>query len=452
LSHSTKPLSAETLEALREYAETDNERTCLEALIECGSRRKAAKAIGKNDGSFNSAINCIRRRAASRGWAPEHGWNPPAPRTAAKGTVPEGFRLKGVSDKVDAQGERVEAWIKSERGTDPEAHAKPPPDHVVTGTSTYVDGQGNVRGQWVTTRKGEADRWEAMIKAARDACSEMSGARGAATAPADTDADTMAVYGFGDPHIGMLSWAQETGQDFDIQIAQERTTAVVRRLVASAPSSAIGLLILVGDNYHADSDAQLTPGHGHKLDVDTRAAKIFRVGCSLWRAAIDCMREKHETVRVVVVRGNHDPLTSFFLCEWLRAIYSQDPRVEILDNVREHQYILFGKVLLGFCHGEKTKPEGLAGVMAADVPDMWAQATAERHWLTGHVHSKHWWDFRGCSLETLRTLAPEDAYANRAGYRSRQDSVVITYHKDFGEIARATVSLARAGVAPVKAA
>jgi hypothetical protein len=245
----------------------------------------------------------------------------------------------------------------------------------------------------------------------------------------------------------MLSWGPETGFDFDLRIAEDQTTAVVRRLVESAPASEIALLALIGDNFHADDDRQVTPGHGHKLDVDSRAPKVFRLGCRLWKKQIECMLQKHRKVRVNITRGNHDPLTSFFMREWLCAIFAHEPRVEILDNVREHQYVLFGGVLLGLTHGHKTKPEGLSGVMAADVPEMWAEATAERHWITGHIHSKTWHDFRGCSLETLRTLAPADAYAAGAGYRSAQDSIVITYHKRFGEIGRQTVNLLRAGIA-----
>ena len=96
----------------------------------------------------------------------------------------------------------------------------------------------------------------------------------------------MSVYGLGDPHIGMQAWGAETGQDFDLKIAKRNTTAVVQRLVASAAPSAIGLLVLIGDNFHADDDRQVTPGHGHKVDVDTRAAKVFRVGCQLWLSMI----------------------------------------------------------------------------------------------------------------------------------------------------------------------
>jgi hypothetical protein len=320
-----------------------------------------------------------------------------------------------------------------------------PEGFEIDGVSTMLDAQGKARIQWVRSNPKERDKLKLLEEAAAQACEAFKGYIKPTKPPKEFAKDTLSVYGMGDPHVGMLSYGVETGRNFDLKIATEHTSAVVSRLVQAASPSHTALLALIGDNFHADDDRQVTPGHGHKLDVDGRAPKVFRVGCTLWLNQIAKMLTKHKKVIVNITRGNHDPLTAFFLREWLCAMFRDEPRVEILDNVAEHQYILFGKCLLGLTHGHKTKPEGLAGVMAADVPEMWAAALF-RHWITGHIHSKTFWDFRGCSLETLRTLAAPDAYASGAGYRSAQDSVVITYHERFGEIGRATVNLARAGI------
>lgn len=61
MGHKKKPASE--YEALKPYA-TPNELRCLEALIEHRSFRMAAESIGKNEGSFNSAIRTVRHRAA----------------------------------------------------------------------------------------------------------------------------------------------------------------------------------------------------------------------------------------------------------------------------------------------------------------------------------------------------------------------------------------------------
>jgi len=432
-----KRLTVPELVDLRRYARTDRQREIFDALlIHDGRVMQAAKALGVVHGVIGDVTRVVRRYAAQH--QADH-------KLPIRPEVPPDHRLKGVSTLSNADGTIDQQWAKTERDSFEPAVPITPEGFEIDGVSTMLDAQGNARIQWIRSNPKERDKLTLLCEAAEQACELFAGKVKPTKAPKDTELDTMSVYGLGDPHIGMLSYGVETGQNFDLKIAAEQTTAVVSRAVASAPPSAVALLALIGDNFHADDDRQVTPGHGHKLDVDGRAPKVFRVGCALWLAQIRCMLTKHKRVIVNVTRGNHDPLTSFFMAEWLRAMFKDEPRVEILDNIAEHQYILFGKQLLGLTHGHKTKPEGLSGVMAADVPEMWAAALF-RHWITGHIHSKTFFDFRGCSLETLRTLAPEDAYAAGAGYRSAQDTVVITYHERFGEIGRSTVNLARAGI------
>jgi hypothetical protein len=427
--------------AFKEFA-TALQAEAIDAVNAAGGHRvNAAKALGVPVTSLKDRLQAVLRKAERRSVRGPSGTLATTPPVQ----LAEGQELKRQTVHLDAAGNLLDRYDLSQTAKNPPAYAPVPEAFHVSKITTRLDADGRVGMQYVTSKPEEVARWNAMVSAVREVCAELPAAE-PTPSPCETEADTLAVYGLGDPHIGMLSWGLETGQDFDLKIANENTQSVVNRLVAAAPSSSEAVLVLVGDNFHADDDRQITPGHGHKLDVDTRAAKVFRVGYWLWIACITYMLTKHGRCRVVVVRGHHDPLTSFFLAEVLRTYFRHEPRVEVLDNVREHQYIAFGGVLLGFCHGHKTRPEGLAGVMAADEPDLWAAAKACRHWITGHIHSKTWWDFRGCSLETLRTLAPEDAYARGAGYRSAQDSVVITYHAKFGEIARSTVNLARAGI------
>lgn len=422
------------------FARTENQRVTLHAILAHGGISETAAFMGAKRATV---FECVRKARANRDQHQARHALPINPE------VPGDHRLRGVSTLTDAKGNVDRQWAKTERDSFEPAVPLVPEGFEIDGVSTMLDGQGNARIQWIRSNPKERDKLTLLCEAAEQACELFAGKVVATKAPKDTERDTMSVYGLGDPHIGMLSYGIETGQNFDLKIAAEQTTAVVARAVASAPPSEVALLALIGDNFHADDDRQVTPGHGHKLDVDGRAPKVFRVGCALWLAQIRCMLKKHKRVIVNVTRGNHDPLTSFFMAEWLRAMFKDEPRVEILDNIAEHQYILFGKCLLGLTHGHKTKPEGLAGVMAADVPEMWAAALL-RHWITGHIHSKTFFDFRGCSLETLRTLAPPDAYAAGAGYRSAQDTVVITYHERFGEIGRSTVNLARAGIDVVR--
>lgn len=432
-------ISRAEFEALKPYA-TENELMWLNACIKHDGPRPAARAIERPVSLCFSAIRTVRKRAARRGWAPEHGWNPPAAPTKPHGTTPEGFEIGAKSILRDADGEQTAVWDKLRPERAP-AEA-PPPDFLLNKVSQFTDSQGNLIGQWKSFSPERAERWEAAKAAIAEAVKPYEGGSGCFPGPQLADLqETLTIYGLGDPHVGMLAHSDEAGENFDLKIADAVTNQAVIRLLAAAPPSRVGGLVLIGDNFHAQNDQQVTPGHGHKLDVDGRFSKVWRVGTRLWRIQIDRMLEKHDQVLVWVVCGNHDPDLSFLLAEWLRAWYRDEPRVTIGDNIREHQYYLYGKVLLGFTHGHRSKPDALGGIMAEDVPEWWAKAKAERHWFTGHIHSKTFWELRGCTLETLRTLAASDAYATRAGYRSKRASVAVTYDPELGEIMRATVGV-----------
>jgi hypothetical protein len=127
---------------------------------------------------------------------------------------------------------------------------------------------------------------------------------------------------------------------------------------------------------------------------------------------------------------------------WLRAVYENDPRVTIEDAYAAHQYDRFGKVLIGWHHGDRTPMSELPAIMATDRAQDWGEAE-ERIWHCGHVHHKNKdKEHPGCVVETHRTMAGRDAW-HAGRYRAGRSLSAITYHKEFGEVSRQTVNLAR---------
>lgn len=372
------------------------------------------------------------REQASRGWAPELDWTHP---------VPEGHRIKGNSTRYNAEGGVDQQWVKSERDSDePPAYDVIPEGHIVKKVSSLVDGQGKVRAQWVQAPKEEQAQWDQFWAACERNSQKYKGLSELIVPPASTDSETCTVYPLGDPHIGMLAWAKETGQDFDLQIAEKDLVQAVDLLVDRAPASKLGVLANVGDFFHAEGDDQKTPTGGNKLDCDTRWAKITDVGFNIMRHLIDRLLQKHEQVVVINVPGNHDPKMARMLAMWLKAVYERETRVQVMDNRNPYMYLKHGKNLFGFAHGDGAKPEQLPGLMAADQPEDWG-STRYRTWYTGHIHHQTRKEFPGCIIESFRTLAARDYWHSWKGYRSGQSLSCITHHKEYGEITRSTVDI-----------
>lgn len=437
--------TAEQAKALLPYA-TEAQARCIQAFVaEGGNATKAANRLGLDRTTIRSALKSAQRRAARRGFAPEHGWNPPAERTAAANTLPEGFQLKGVSDFVDDEGNRKAAWIKSreERG-EPEA---PPPDFALTNLSQYTDGAGRLIGQWKAFSPEKVAQWQSMIDAVKASVAEFVRPLEPVTPPRFTDRGTMAVYPVGDPHVGMLAHAEETGDDHDLKIAEADLCGAMDRLVSQMPRSSIGVLVPLGDNFHADDNQQRTPAHHHKLDVDSRAHKVARVGVNTFRYMIDRMLTIHDEVHVQIVDGNHDPVTSMWLRFCLEGWYSKEPRVKIFTDPSPIRVWEFGVNMCAAAHGHGVKAVDMAGAMAGRFPQIWGR-TKFHYGYQGHKHRRELVEKGGALIEVFQTLAGKDSFAALHAYLAGRSLVGITLHELFGEISRVTcdISWARSKV------
>jgi hypothetical protein len=371
---------------LREFADA-REISFLEAIEKHGSAAKAAPHLGLHKSNISRAIQALEKRAAKMGYSPRHDMTH---------TVPDGFRVKGVSTAYTEDGIAIQ-WVKTER---------------------------------------DGNRAEEIARETIAVLSEsVQGMAPLTAAPAHSQPDILAVYPFGDPHVGLYTWAKECGNDFDLEIGRKLTLGAVDRLVSSAPPAETAILLLLGDVYHMNDQTNQTPAHRHQLDVDSRFVKVLQVGIETYRHAIIRALQKHTRVVVKAVPGNHDPQAIWALAFTLSAYFSNEPRVEVDLGPSKFWYFKFGKVLIGSTHGDTAKHEQLGGIMACDRAEDWG-ATKHRYWYTGHVHSKGVKELPGVVCESFRTLAAQDAYAAGHGYRAGRDMCCIVHHREHGEIER----------------
>ena len=376
--------------ALMGFVETDRQREIVQALIDHGSTRKAAKALGVK--GLDKTIRSLREKAARQGHAPGH-WN--------NGTAP-GYLMGKVTVQRGREGEVERVWERQH------------PDDRLSLLRSMIEGL----------------------------CEPLSGRAKPIPAPAIKSDDCITVIPMGDPHAGMLAWEKETGAAFDLEIFDRRLRGALDRIIKAAPASTTCLFINLGDMFHANDGKGRTPTGNNDLDTDGRYVKIAVVVYEAMIYAIDRLREKYERVIVWNKPGNHDPEAWLALTLPLFAHYRNEPRVEIPIDPSHFSYLQFGKNLFGSTHGHGPKPIELPMIMATDRPKEWG-STVFRTWFIGHFHHRMVQkDLTGCTVEIARTLASNDAWHHMKGYRSFKDIQAIVFHKDFGEIERHTCSLA----------
>lgn len=244
--------------------------------------------------------------------------------------------------------------------------------------------------------------------------------------------------GLHDHHFGKLAWGRETGEDYDLKIAErlyERAGEDLLRKVAGFPVERI-VLPLGHDFLHIDNLTNSTTA-GTPQDVDGRFAKIFEVGQAAVIRLVDYLI-RFAPVEVLWVPGNHDYQSSFMLAKAVEAWFRHCPRVTVDASPRPRKRVHYGVNLIGCTHGSDEKPHALPGIMAQEWPAEWA-ASRSREWLVGHQHKTKETHYNtadvhdGVMVRVLPSLAGTDAWHFRRGYvGSRKTSLGLLYSHTAG--------------------
>ena len=246
--------------------------------------------------------------------------------------------------------------------------------------------------------------------------------------------DQFTVIPIGDPHIGLMTWSKEVGEDWDIKIADRVYRKVFKRLLSNLPDTEECILVNTGDFFHADNIQGETSRSKHKLDLDGRHGKWLDAGFVVIRMFIDACLRKYKKVEFINVPGNHDDILGRAIGSYVWQLYRDNPRIEVQKGDSPFQYVKRGKVLLGFAHGHTCKLSSLPGKMADDQFKLWGKTTY-RHWITGHVHHNSWTQFKehpGCKVETVGIIPPKDAYAHGGAYGAARGIQGIIFDKKIG--------------------
>lgn len=379
-------------ETLLPFVSTDRQRQVLETLIKTGAVSKAAKELGCDRRGIYRMLQSIERRAAIKGVAPH--------RDLTHQTA-EGFETKRVSTAYNQDGEVALQWHIQER----EKGLKL--DTILDAIDSY---------EWKPAPKIEYT--------------------------SEHDSDLLTLYTLTDFHLGMYSWSAETGDDWDMDIAEYEALSGITRMADGSPNSEIAILNLQGDFLHWDGLLAVTPASKHVLDADTRYGKLIEMALNIVMQSIEILLIKHKKVRLLVCEGNHDESGSAWLRKACKKIYANNDRLEVDDTEFPYYAYLHGNIMLGFHHGHKKKNNALPQLFASEprYRHMWGSAKY-CYIHTGHYHhaEQNMSEDGGAIVERHPTLAGSDAYAARGGYTSWRAAHAITYHIEDGEHSRKTV-------------
>lgn len=378
-------------EGLKEFA-TERQKEIIDAFIEHGSQRKAAKALNVCAGTIQGALTSVKKRAALHGYSPEHNM---------LRIVPEPFIVKGHSTLYDADGKPKLQWVK-----------------------TSLDQQKL------------QEMAQAILVGMKDEIPKVK----PCNPPTDSISNQILnCYVITDYHFGMLSWKEETGADWDLKIGEETIIKWFAQAIQQSPNAYQAVFAQLSDFLHFDGMDAVTPASKNLLDVDTRFAKVVRSAIRILRTVIDMLLQKHQQVHIIMADANHDPVSQIWLREWFSAMYENEPRITVDTSPSPYNAYEFGKTALFFHHGHKRKVANVSEVFASQFREMFGR-TKYAYAHMGHLHSIDVKENNLMIVEQHRTLAAPDAYSARGGWLSGRDAKVITYSRNYGEVSRVTIN------------
>lgn len=249
-----------------------------------------------------------------------------------------------------------------------------------------------------------------------------------------------------DAHFGKMAWAEESGEDYDLKIAETRYTDAIDNLLSLVDTSKIEKIIFpVGnDMINIDSRRNETTA-GTRQDSDSRFFKMVMVVKNVLIKTINSL-STIAPVDVIVVSGNHDFESMLMVGEMIDCYYHNDNNVTVDNSPKQRKYYQYGKNGFQYTHGNEEPHKDLGLIFATEQPKLWAD-TEYRFAKLGHFHKNKKTsyvsidEYQGFRVQILPSLSGSDAWHSSKGYMSKKQAKGFLYHKSNGEIAEYTYNI-----------
>lgn len=225
-----------------------------------------------------------------------------------------------------------------------------------------------------------------------------------------------------DLHSGLLAWKNETGEDYNLDIARERFLTVIADIVDRCRNYSFSkiLFITLGDLLHTDNDAQTTT-KGTFQQVDGRLAKIFDHTLDM---VIDAIRMLSEIapVDVIYVCGNHDRVVGYTLAKATEKAFTGNDSVTFDVSPNPQKFRLLGEVLVGWTHGDMPKKNMRSWLQDRARKEFGQSKFAEIH--SGHIHSESVQTESGVIVRYMPNLASSSFWEHQQGFPHTPKTVI----------------------------
>lgn len=247
----------------------------------------------------------------------------------------------------------------------------------------------------------------------------------------------MLVVDPADIHFGKLARAYETGDEYNMKIAEQRVMQGVQGILNKTAGFKIDQIMLVigNDILHIDNPKRQTTS-GTPQDTDGMWYDAYLKAKDTIIKVVEMLLPIAD-LHIVYNPSNHDYMSGFYLADSIYSWFRQSKNITFDFSIAHRKYFKYHNSLIGTTHGDGAKENDLPILMAQE-SGSWG-STKHRYFYTHHVHHKTSKDIIGVTVESLRSPSSTDSWHHRNGYQHSPKAIEAFIHShDHGQIARIT--------------
>lgn len=254
------------------------------------------------------------------------------------------------------------------------------------------------------------------------------------------------VIDVADPHFGKLSVPDETGEEYNLEIATKRVIEGVEGLLTKMsgfPTEKF-LLVIGNDALHIDDARRKATTSGTVQDTDGMWYQMFQAAKQTYIKVIERLLSE-APVDVVFNPSNHDYTSGYFLVDAVSSWFSRTPNITFDGSIKHRKYTKYHQNLIGTTHGDGVtiQSDKLPLMMMGEAREH-LSSTKRWYFYTHHLHHKKTVKYMVAqdsvmvTVECMRSPSPSDGWHHRNGFISPSAIEGFVHHPEMGQVARIT--------------
>jgi len=193
------------------------------------------------------------------------------------------------------------------------------------------------------------------------------------------------------------------------------------------------IVFVVGsDLFHTDTFFNTTT-NGTPQDTNIDWDEAYELAFDLHVKVINKLKQFCETLRIILIQGNHDRTKSFYLAHSLSKYFSTDSNINF-DIKRESRKIYtYGNTFIGLHHGN-CKIDELPLIFAKEFASTWGRCVYHEV----KVGDKHYYfekEIKGVRIKQLPSLSDPDRWHNDGNFvQNIRAGICTIYDKEKGKV------------------